>query len=181
MWDLRWRKWQWDRFLFEFFGSPPLMSFHHGYQYSYINWGMNNMPVRGHSSETQSHSIDTNNNKSYTGLCIHSTSTGEMNLNYAPDDRGQQNWRAFVNYSSVIASHPFYVARIWWITSILKLFSRIFPLVSVYRPALRPTQPPIQWGAKDGRGVTLTTHSHLVTMSIMSKSYNPLPLGGCMV
>jgi hypothetical protein len=41
---------------------------------------------------------------------------------------------------------------------------RIFPLASVSRPALRPTQPPVQWywrsflKAKRGRGVTLTTH-----------------------
>jgi hypothetical protein len=37
------------------------------------------------------------------------------------------------------------------------------------RPALRPTQPPIQWvpgvlspGVKRGRDATLTTHPHLV-------------------
>jgi hypothetical protein len=43
----------------------------------------------------------------------------------------------------------------------------IFPLASVSRPALRPTQPPVQWvpgvlspGVKRGRGVTLTTHPH---------------------
>jgi hypothetical protein len=42
---------------------------------------------------------------------------------------------------------------------------RIFPLTSVSRPALGPTQPPVQWvsrvlsqGLKRGRGVTLTTH-----------------------
>jgi hypothetical protein len=42
---------------------------------------------------------------------------------------------------------------------------RIFPLASVSRPALRPTQPPVQWvqgvlspGLKRGRRVTLTIH-----------------------
>jgi hypothetical protein len=42
---------------------------------------------------------------------------------------------------------------------------RIFPLASVSRPALRPTEPPVQWvlgvlspGVKRGRGVNLTTH-----------------------
>jgi hypothetical protein len=42
---------------------------------------------------------------------------------------------------------------------------RIFPLSSVSRQALRPTQPPVQWvtgvlslGLKRGRGVTLATH-----------------------
>jgi hypothetical protein len=46
---------------------------------------------------------------------------------------------------------------------------RIFPLASVSRPALGPTQPPVQWvpgvfspGVKRGRGVMLTTHPHLV-------------------
>jgi hypothetical protein len=43
---------------------------------------------------------------------------------------------------------------------------------SVSRPALGPTQPPVQWvpgvlspGVKRGRGVTLTTHPHLVSRS----------------
>jgi alkanesulfonate monooxygenase SsuD/methylene tetrahydromethanopterin reductase-like flavin-dependent oxidoreductase (luciferase family) len=46
---------------------------------------------------------------------------------------------------------------------------RIFPLASVSRPALGPTQPPVHWvlgvlspELKRGRGVTLTTHPHLV-------------------
>jgi hypothetical protein len=49
---------------------------------------------------------------------------------------------------------------------------RIFPLASLCRPDLGPTQPPVQWvpvvispGVKRGRGVTLTTHPHLVPRS----------------
>jgi hypothetical protein len=55
---------------------------------------------------------------------------------------------------------------------------RIFPLTSMSRPALRPTQPPVQWvlgvlfpGVKRGRDVTLTTHPLLVPWSKMSRSY----------
>jgi hypothetical protein len=57
-----------------------------------------------------------------------------------------------------------------------------FPLTSVSRPALRPAQPPVQWvpgilspGVKRGRGVTLTTHHHLVPRSRMSRSYISSP------
>jgi hypothetical protein len=49
---------------------------------------------------------------------------------------------------------------------------RIFPLASVSRPALGPTQLPVQWvpgvlslGLKRSRGVMLTTHPHLVPRS----------------
>jgi hypothetical protein len=49
---------------------------------------------------------------------------------------------------------------------------RIFSESSVSRPALGPTQPPVQWvlgvlspGLKRDRGVTLTTHPHLVPRS----------------
>jgi hypothetical protein len=54
----------------------------------------------------------------------------------------------------------------------------IFPLSSVSRPALGPTQSPVQWeprvlssGVKRGRGVTLTIHPHLVRRLTMSRSY----------
>jgi hypothetical protein len=46
---------------------------------------------------------------------------------------------------------------------------RVFLLAPASRPALGPTQPPIQWvpgvlspGVKLGQSVMLTTHSHLV-------------------
>jgi hypothetical protein len=59
---------------------------------------------------------------------------------------------------------------------------RIFPLTSVSRPSLGPTQPPVQWvpgafspGVKRSRGVTLTTHPHLVPRSKMSRSYSSSP------
>jgi hypothetical protein len=53
-------------------------------------------------------------------------------------------------------------------------------------PALKPTQPPIQWVpevhssvVKRGRGVTLTTHPNLVPTSRMSWSVYLLPLVAC--
>jgi hypothetical protein len=59
---------------------------------------------------------------------------------------------------------------------------RILPVAPVSRPALGPTQPPVQWvpgvlspGVKRGRGVTLTTHPHLVRRSRMSRSYTSSP------
>jgi hypothetical protein len=57
-----------------------------------------------------------------------------------------------------------------------------FSLASMSRPALRPTQPPVQWvprvlspGLKRGPCVTLTTHPHLVPRSRMSRSYISSP------
>jgi hypothetical protein len=53
----------------------------------------------------------------------------------------------------------------------------------VSKPALRPTQPPVESvpgvqssGLKRGRGVTLTTNLHLVPRSRMSSSYTFSPL-----
>jgi hypothetical protein len=58
----------------------------------------------------------------------------------------------------------------------------ILPVATVSRPALGPTQPPVQWvpgvlsqGVKRRRGVTLTTQPHLVPRSWMNRSYTPLP------
>jgi hypothetical protein len=58
----------------------------------------------------------------------------------------------------------------------------IFPLVSVSKPALGPTQSPMQWvpgsplpGVKSGRGVKLTAHPHLVSRSRMSRSCSTSP------
>ena len=57
---------------------------------------------------------------------------------------------------------------------------RDFPHLS--RPALRPTQPPVQWvpglsrGVKCGRGVTLTPHPLLVPWSRKGRAIPLLPL-----
>jgi hypothetical protein len=59
---------------------------------------------------------------------------------------------------------------------------RHFPLTSVSRPALEPNQPPVQWvqgvlspEVKRDRGVTLTTHPHLMPSSRMSRNYTSSP------
>jgi hypothetical protein len=56
---------------------------------------------------------------------------------------------------------------------------RLVPLPSESRPALGPTQPPVQWvlspGLKRGWGVTLTTHPHLVTRWRLNRSYTSSP------
>jgi hypothetical protein len=51
MWDVRWTKWHWDRFLSEFFSFTLSISFHHS----------NILPRDGRSSETKPHPNDTNN------------------------------------------------------------------------------------------------------------------------
>jgi hypothetical protein len=62
---------------------------------------------------------------------------------------------------------------------------RIFPLASVSRPALKPTQLPIQSApgvlsrGKERPGRDPNHSSHLLQRSRMSRSYTPLPLGAC--
>jgi hypothetical protein len=62
------------------------------------------------------------------------------------------------------------------------MITLIFLLVPASWSALGPTQPLIQWvpgvlspGVKRGRGVTLTTHPHLVPRLRMSRSYTSSP------
>jgi hypothetical protein len=60
----------------------------------------------------------------------------------------------------------------------------IFPLAFVSRPALKPTQPPIQWvlgvlypRVKRGWSVTLTTHLIYCRSQELVGTICPLPLG----
>jgi hypothetical protein len=52
-------KWNRGRFFFDFFGFPLSVSFHRGCIFIY-HVGMNNSPVDGRSSETQSHPVAKN-------------------------------------------------------------------------------------------------------------------------
>jgi hypothetical protein len=59
---------------------------------------------------------------------------------------------------------------------------KYFLLALASRPALGPTQPPVQWipgvlspGVKRGRGVTLTTHPHIVPRLSMSRNKTSSP------
>jgi hypothetical protein len=61
--------------------------------------------------------------------------------------------------------------------------AKVSLLASASRPALGPTQPPVQWvpavlssGVMRGRGVTLTTHPHLVPRSRTNRATPPPPL-----
>jgi hypothetical protein len=60
MWDLWWTKWYWDRVFSESFGSSQSISFYQA-SISIYHWRKNNRPIGGHSSETQSHTINMNN------------------------------------------------------------------------------------------------------------------------
>jgi hypothetical protein len=93
------------------------------------------------------------------------------------------NTRTSVGYNSLLFIYM-YMYSVWLQTrrpghrgSIPGRGERIFPLASMSRPALGPTQLPVQWvpgvlspGLERGRGVALTTHPHLVPRSI-SRSY----------
>jgi hypothetical protein len=66
--------------------------------------------------------------------------------------------------------------------SITRQRQRIFLLAYASRPALGPTQPPVHWvprvlfpRVKRGRGVTVTTHPHLVSRLSMRGAIPPLP------
>jgi hypothetical protein len=85
-----------------------------------------------------------------------------------------------------------------WMIRVLEFDSRwglrIFLFTTASRPALGPTHPPIQWvpgalslGVKNGRGVKLITHLHLVPRSKNAWSYTstststPILLHGVML
>jgi hypothetical protein len=71
----------------------------------------------------------------------------------------------------------------WWFYSQLSpAEAKRFSLYPVSRPALGPTQLPVQWvpgvlspKLKSGRGVTLTTHPHIVPKWRMCRSYISSP------
>jgi hypothetical protein len=73
------------------------------------------------------------------------------------------------------ADNDFHIVRKPFLSMLIMIMfdpqqrQRIFLLASVSRPALRPTQPPVQWvpgvlsrGLKHGQGMTLTSHPRLV-------------------
>jgi hypothetical protein len=68
--------------------------------------------------------------------------------------------------------------NIWWWVQVMKplIFAFMF-LAPASRPALGPTHPPIHWapGVKRGRGVTLTTHPHLMLRLRKNRSYTSSP------
>jgi hypothetical protein len=89
--------------------------------------------------------------------------------------------KLFVYFLIALLSNPLYLllrclplTASFSVINICYAFQRqgICSLTSVSRPALRTTQPPIQWvpGVKRGRAVTLTTHPNLQPRSRISRS-----------
>jgi hypothetical protein len=62
MWDLWWKKWHWDRFLFKSFSFLLSVSFHRGSPLLVYHVEDEQWTVGGRSSETQSHHVDVNKN-----------------------------------------------------------------------------------------------------------------------
>jgi hypothetical protein len=93
--------------------------------------------------------------------------------------KGRESWATFRFPWSENNSVSWSLLSKDWATGVQSLAGhRIFLIVSASRPALWPTQPPIRWvpvvpslGGKRGRGVTLTSHLHLVPRSRTSRSY----------
>jgi hypothetical protein len=96
----------------------------------------------------------------------------------------QTNWWMFLACKCLLHCHlqRNFVDLFTFVLSFLEVRSRqrhlMFPLASVSRPALGPTQRPVCWvlgvlspGLKRVLGVVLTTHPHLVPRSRMSRSY----------
>jgi hypothetical protein len=121
-----------------------------------------------------------------------------------PKSKWRGNWSLCILHLQ-ISSHDqqkytWFSCTLWWATqlshynvwlragrpsdrdSIPGRGERIFPLASVSRPALEPTQSPVQWvpgvlslGLKRGWDMTLTTHPILVQRSRISRSYTSSP------
>jgi hypothetical protein len=85
------------------------------------------------------------------------------------------DWRSRGSSVSVVSGYGLDYREIKVRSSAVE--KKIFPLAAVCRPALGPTQRPVQWvpgvltsGVKRGRVMTLTTRPHLVPRSRMSRS-----------
>jgi hypothetical protein len=87
-------------------------------------------------------------------------------------------WTLYIIYWARAAQSVHCLTTDWTAGVRSRQRQRIFPLTSASRPALGPTQPPVQWvpgalcpGVKRGRGVMLTTHPLPVPRSGKSRSY----------
>jgi hypothetical protein len=135
-------KWHWNRVFSEFFGFPLSISFHRGSPYSYITLGMNNRSVGGRSSEMlKLLSAASVKQPGYSNMFQASCRTSRFAFTSHENTETVHNVKCQWQLWKVEArsSH--------WLDDCVRFRAKAkdFFVARCVRPALGPTQPPIQW------------------------------------